>query len=192
MGHQLRGRLLFYLVKMNFSITISYGYGNVFDTTFSRYGISADDYIANRNYEISSIEKQNETEQLADTQMNHGLDEESLAASGIKNRIESILQVKTIEEINKPHHKSHHIHSLFKELKYEGKYQWGMNIDLNACLGCGACSVACQAENNIPVVGKKEVIRGREMSWLRIDRYFTENESNETTIELYACCLCSL
>ena len=124
--------------------------------------------------------------------MNHGMDEESLAASGIKNRINKILQIKTEEEINHPHHSKHHIHSLFKELKYEGKYQWGMSIDLNSCLGCNACSVACQAENNIPVVGKKEVQRGREMSWIRIDRYYIENDAHETTVNFMpvACVHC--
>lgn len=84
----------------------------------------------------------------------------------------------------------HKVFSMWNKHKYPG-HKWAMTIDLSKCTGCSACMISCQSENNIPVVGKKYILQGREMHWIRVDRYFTgEPENPGVVYQPIACMHC--
>ena len=114
-------------------------------------------------------------------------------------RVPELVRQATLEKYKEhPDFAQHAVHvphreSLWEEYEYQG-HRWALTVDLSKCIGCGTCVVACQAENNIPVVGKDRVIRGREMHWLRIDRYFDGKHPENPTVsfEPMACQQCEM
>ncbi len=132
---------------------------------------------------------------LATTQDHHTLD-----ALGIRvrdERVPTLVREATLDEYRAHPEFAREmvehppLESPWPEHSYAEGYQWGMAIDLNACTGCNACVVACQSENNVPVVGKEQVIHGREMHWLRVDRYFRGGvEEPEAVFQPMPCMHC--
>ncbi len=113
------------------------------------------------------------TYELASTQ-NHfviGTIGEKAIAARIPDLIHQGTFLQFLKDPSLGHKKSVAV-SLWDEHHFDKGYQWGLAVDLTTCIGCSSCVIACQAENNIPIVGKPQVLLGREMQWLRIDRYF--------------------
>jgi MoCo/4Fe-4S cofactor protein with predicted Tat translocation signal len=173
------------------AVTISLGYGRPKSGTVgTNVGFNAglirtsDSFWFGQGFAIAAT---GEKFVLANTQEHGSMEEPQLIAS-IKPNTRPLVREATIEEYKKNSKAIEELNevpeldSVYPQLKWEG-LQWGMAIDLGACTGCNACVVACQAENNVPVVGKDQVLRGREMHWLRMDRYYVGSMDDPRAVE---------
>ena len=155
-------------------VTIHLGYGRRRagrvgnDAGFNAYEIRPSDAMwFSRGLEISKAGGRYE---LAATQLHFNMLNRDI--------VRSKTLVDYLKESDSPHEEEDlRQFSMYPEYEYKD-YKWGMAIDISSCVGCSACVVACQSENNIPVVGKAQVQRSREMQWLRIDSYFKGNDEN--------------
>ena len=152
------------------SVTVTFGYGRTRagrvanGTGFNAYALrtaDAPEYGAG-----AEMRKTGEQYAIACTQFHHAMEGRELVRAAT---LEEYRKNPRVAQKQGEHGTTQE--TLYPGYRYEG-YAWGMSIDVNACTGCSACVVACQAENNIPVVGKNQVTRGREMHWLRVDRYY--------------------
>lgn len=129
-------------------------------------------------------------DEAATVYMTYGLVRQGFQGSLVNRTIIRKSHLDHVEEFVKDlQDERHHHQQLNTKQIYPGHdetyargHHWGMHVDLNACIGCGACTVACMAENNVPVVGKREMSRHHEMAWLRIDRYFYGDVDNPSAV----------
>jgi MoCo/4Fe-4S cofactor protein with predicted Tat translocation signal len=130
---------------------------------------------------------------LATTQEHHSI-ADTLAYNETARRVPQLIREATFEEYKQnPRFAEEAVEvpplvSIYGDFDYSKGNQWGLAIDLNACIGCNACTIACQSENNIPIVGKEQVMRGREMHWIRIDRYYTGKEEDPEVVHQGIAC----
>jgi MoCo/4Fe-4S cofactor protein with predicted Tat translocation signal len=145
------------------------------------------------------IQKTGDTHLMASTQLHHPINRngQQVEEQSVEAFNRDLVRIGTLEEFRtNPRFAADQVRgaglSLHPPYRYDG-YSWGMSIDLNRCTGCSACVVACYAENNIAVVGKYEVMAGRDMQWIRIDNYYRGDLKNpEMYVEPVPCMHCEM
>ncbi len=162
------------------TISVALGYGHTYlGPVADHKGINAYPFMetrdGNRSYgfTIQAPGKAGGSSELALTQLHNSMEGRPIARSTILSNYKT--EKGSGNEFHEEFEKTHR--TLYPEIKFDG-FHWGMAIDLNSCVGCNACVIACQAENNVPTVGKSEVTRHRIMHWLKIDRYYSDNQDN--------------
>ncbi|WP_430974004.1 4Fe-4S dicluster domain-containing protein [Sunxiuqinia rutila] len=172
------------------TISVALGYGRVnLGTPEGTVGKNAFPLVASENgslrytLEQVNLQKVEGDYQLAKTQSHHSMEGRNLVR---ETTLEDYLANPASGNQMREELKSH-LKSLYAQRKFDG-FHWGMAIDLNSCTGCNACVVACSAENNVPVVGKEQVIMAREMHWIRIDRYYKGDPDNPELVRQPVMC----
>ncbi len=174
------------------SISLALGYGRTGVTAlmegvgFNAYPLRTSDSLRFRSgVEVALTGKDYPLARTQEAQSMHGRD---LFREGTLERYEH--DSKFAQTIGMDSHIPENI-SLYTHPKLTSEEQWGMTVDLNTCIGCNACLVACQAENNVPVVGKEQVRKNRDMAWIRLDRYFAgDPEDPEMLAQAVMCQHC--
>lgn len=165
------------------TISVALGYGRTASGKVGTgVGKNAFPFLAFKNGTFqgsapATIATTGDTYNLAQTQTHHSVEGRNIIRETSFNKY-----IKDPSSANGRHEAEHKTYTLWPEYN-RPEYNWVMAIDLNACTGCGACVAACNVENNIPVVGRDEVRRRREMHWIRIDRYYSFKEGNESITE---------
>ncbi|MCB9533329.1 MAG: TAT-variant-translocated molybdopterin oxidoreductase, partial [Myxococcales bacterium] len=171
------------------TIAIALGYGREFGTTAARVGFASHTLMKSGEFFSSgaTVALASGTYPIATTQDHGSMEGRPLLRQGTVEELrENPEFVHEMDEMEPSR-----LRSLWEEPNVRTGQQWGMSIDLSTCIGCNACTIACQAENTISVVGKERVLEGREMHWIRLDRYFAGDPQNPTvSVQPVACMHC--
>ncbi len=182
-GRSIRGPVFAVPGHPNDCVTVHLGYGRTraghigTGPGFNAYALrTADGLWSGRGVEVSLT---GDSFPLACTQYHHLMEGRGMVRAVTRDEF-----VRDPKSVHEGFEAPARTITLYPDFKYEG-YKWGMSIDVNSCIGCNACVVACQAENNIAVVGKDQVLRGRELHWLRIDTYYAGEHAETGELETY-------